>query len=71
MKTTVKHYATADGTVFVITTVRHEDGRIEENKTSYTPNTNVSHLPQDIQDVCSALWTQEVVNAFFEKVNAP
>jgi hypothetical protein len=69
METTVKHYVTANGTVFVITTVRHGSGRVEENKTSYTPSTNVSHLPQDIQDVCAALWTQKVVDAFFKKVN--
>lgn len=42
---------------------------ISENKTSYTPASNVSNLSQDIQNECAERWTQEVTDAFFKKIN--
>lgn len=66
----ILHYFNEDQTLFVTKKIMNGFDIISENKTSYTPASNVSNLSQDIQNECAERWTQEVTNAFFEKVNA-
>lgn len=59
-----------NGTVFVdtITKVLREGVEIASgsNRTSYHPGANVDALPENVQAICRATWTPEVVTAFKE-----
>lgn len=58
----------ANGTVFVdtVTKVMRDGAEIarESNRTGYHPGADVKHLPQNVQDICAAAWTPEVVDAY-------
>jgi hypothetical protein len=61
-----------NGTVFVETTTRIMRDGVEIastlNRTSYEPGSDVSKLPQNVQDICAAVWTQEVITAFQDSI---
>jgi hypothetical protein len=63
----------ADGTVFVDTeTDILRDGvkiASEVNRTGYHPGADVSSLPENIQAVCAAAWTPEVLAAWEQRIN--
>ena len=58
----------ANGTVFVdtITKIMRDGVEIarESNRTGYHPGADVKALPQNVQDICAAAWTPEVVDAY-------
>jgi len=61
-----------DGTVFVdIETAILRDGvqvAAESNRTGFHPGADVSNLPPNVQAVCTATWTDEVVAAWNAKL---
>jgi hypothetical protein len=63
-----------DGTVFVQTdtTVLRDGAEIATtvHRNSFVPGADVSSQPQQVQDVCAAAWTPEVVAAFKAKSEA-
>lgn len=58
----------ANGTAFVdtITKVMRDGVEIanESNRTGYHPGADVKHLPQNVQNICAAAWTPEVIDAY-------
>lgn len=69
----IKIEIASNGTVFVdtITKVRRDGTEIasESNRTGYHPGASVSSLPQYVQDVCTAVWTPEVIAAYQAVIN--
>lgn len=63
-----------DGTVFVQTnTVVMRDGveiATTPHRTSFVPGSDVSGQLQQVQDICAAVWTPEVIAAFEQKLMA-
>lgn len=63
----------SNGVVFVTTfkTTQNEDGEevVEHNRTGYHPNSDVTKLPKEVQDVCLKAWTPDVIEAFTDIIN--
>lgn len=62
----------SDGTVFVDTeTAILRDGvqvAAESNRTGFHPGADVSSLPPNVQAVCAATWTDEVIAVWNAKL---
>jgi hypothetical protein len=65
----------ASGTVFVDTkTTIFRDGleiATETNRTGYHPGADTSKLPPNVQAICAATWTPEVIAAWNKKLQLP
>jgi hypothetical protein len=63
----------SNGTVFVNmeTDIFRDDTKItsEVNRTGYHPGADVSSLPENIQAVCTAAWTPEVLEAWQKRID--
>lgn len=61
-----------NGTVFVETITKILRDGVEVASTtarsSHEPGSDVSSLPQNVQDICAATWTPEVVAAFEQSI---
>ena len=61
-----------DGTVFVNTEIAILRDEVpvatESNRTGYHPGADISSLPANIQAVCAATWTDEVIAAWNDKL---
>jgi hypothetical protein len=61
-----------DGTVFIrnCTVVTKDDAEFSRSYTRRTlvPGSNISELPENVQSVCNASWTLEVVSAYKTKI---
>ena len=70
--TTARLEIAHDGTVFVnneVTIFRNGiQVATENNRTGYSPGSDVSNLSLSIQAVCTATWTDEVIAAWNEKL---
>jgi hypothetical protein len=59
---------TENGIVLVREVTRiMEDGKElskQYHRTSFTPASDVSAQPQNVQDICNVAWTQEIINAY-------
>jgi hypothetical protein len=57
-----------NGIVLVRETTRiMEDGNEiskQYHRTSFVPASDVSAQPQNVQDICNVVWTQEVISAY-------
>jgi hypothetical protein len=69
----VKVEIAENGTVFVdtITKIMRDGIEVasESNRTGYHPGANVDALPENVQAICRAAWTPEVI-ASFQKTQA-
>lgn len=58
----------SNGTVFVdtVTKIMRDGVEVanESNRTGYHPGADVSALPANIQAICNATWTPEVIEAY-------
>tara|TARA_R110000868_G_scaffold52575_1_gene165897 strand:+ start:1424 stop:1675 length:252 start_codon:yes stop_codon:yes gene_type:complete len=59
---------TENGVILVRETTRiMEDGNEiskQYHRTSFAPSDDVSAQPQNVQDICNVVWTQEVISAY-------
>lgn len=59
---------TEDGTVLVreVTKIMEDGNEISKqyHRTSFTPASDVSGQPQNVQDICNIAWTQEIITAY-------
>ena len=59
---------TENGTVFVreVTKIMEDGNEISKqyHRTSFTPASDVSGQPQNVQDICNIAWTQEIITAY-------
>ena len=71
---------TENGTVLVreVTRIMEDDVEISKqyHRTSFAPASDVSGQPQNVQDICAAAWTPEVIAAYkaqqeANKLNTP
>lgn len=61
-----------DGTVFVrnASTVTKDGVEVSKaySRMTFSPDSNVSQLPMNVQNICAAAWTPEVVAAYKAKI---
>lgn len=59
---------TENGVILVRKVTRiMEDGKElskQYHRTSFAPSSDVSAQPQNVQDICNVVWTQEVISAY-------
>ena len=59
---------TENGIVLVREVTRiMEDGKElskQYHRSSFTPSSDVSAQPQNVQDICNVAWTQEIITAY-------
>lgn len=64
----------SNGTVFVdtVTKIMRDSVEVasETNRTGYFPGADISKLPKNIQLICNAAWTVEVIADYQAKVRA-
>lgn len=55
-----------------VTTIMEDDTELSStyHRTTLAPGSDVSSQPQNVQDICAAVWTAEVVAAYNAKVAA-
>ena len=44
-----------------------DDGEIvgeQHNRTSYTPDSTISELPTELQDIANLVWTSDIISAY-------
>lgn len=53
-----------------VTTVFKDGVKIAQSfhRTSLTPNQDISSQPQNVQDICNVVWTQEVKDAYMKSI---
>ncbi len=59
-----------DKTVFVETTTYHDSGDSATERRSFTPGSDVSLQPAEVQQACQVAWTDAVVAEFERKRSA-
>ena len=59
---------TENGTVLVreVTRIMEDGNEISKqyHRTSFAPADDISAQPQNVQDICNVVWTQEVISAY-------
>jgi hypothetical protein len=59
---------TENGTVLVreVTRIMENGNELSKqyHRSSFTPSSDVSAQPQNVQDICNAAWTTEIVSAY-------
>jgi hypothetical protein len=64
---------TQNGTVFVRNSIIVTKDGVEISKTylrnTLVPNSDISEYPANVQSICAAAWTPEIVAAYKEKIS--
>jgi hypothetical protein len=59
---------TENGTVLVreVTRIMEDGNELSKqyHRSSFAPSSDVSAQPQNVQDICNVVWTQEIITAY-------